>query len=380
MFGGGTKSFLTLFEGLCNKGIEPTIVLPDNNGLYKYLTQKGFKTLILPIRFSTYPRTRNITEILLFPLRLLYWQYCNFISVKRLVRLLQDDRPDIIHTNVSVVDVGLRVAQKLGVSHIYHFREYADKDFGLKYFPSPASFYNMVKLGKSYSICITKDNQRHHRLQDNPYSKVIYDGVLPASNIEKDFVLGDYFLYVGRIEPTKGLMELLIAYKSYSESVSNTFVLKVAGEVVDENYYKEITRYITQHKLSAYVVFVGQRDDVLDLYREARAVIVPSRFEGFGRCMPEAMFQGTIVIGHDTGGTKEQFDNGVEYTSQEIGLRYDSINELLNHLIFMHNATEQDVSDMRLRAYDTVNKLYSIENNVEAVESFYKDIINDEHN
>lgn len=31
MFGGGTKSFLTLFEGLCNKGIEPTIVLPDNN-------------------------------------------------------------------------------------------------------------------------------------------------------------------------------------------------------------------------------------------------------------------------------------------------------------------------------------------------------------
>lgn len=40
------------------------------------------------------------------------------------------------------------------------------------------------------------------------------------------------------------------------------------------------------------------------------ALIVPSPFEAFGLITAEAMFNKCLVIGRDTAGTKEQFDNG----------------------------------------------------------------------
>ena len=43
---------------------------------------------------------------------------------------------------------------------------------------------------------------------------------------------------------------------------------------------------------------------------KALALFVPSSFEGFGFITVEAMFCGCLVIGRNTGGTKEQFDNG----------------------------------------------------------------------
>ena len=62
--------------------------------------------------------------------------------------------------------------------------------------------------------------------------------------------------------------------------------------------------------------------------RQAKAIIIPSHNEGFGRCMPEAMFNGCLCIGHDTGGTKEQMDNGTEATGEDIALRYQTEDQL----------------------------------------------------
>ena len=40
------------------------------------------------------------------------------------------------------------------------------------------------------------------------------------------------------------------------------------------------------------------------------------------------MYNHCLVIGRNTAGTKEQFDNGLDQTGEEIGLRFDSDLEL----------------------------------------------------
>lgn len=55
---------------------------------------------------------------------------------------------------------------------------------------------------------------------------------------------------------------------------------------------------------------------------KAQALIVASRFEGFGFITTEAMWNDCLVIGKNIAGTKEQFDNGVAETGHEIGLRF----------------------------------------------------------
>ena len=112
------------------------------------------------------------------------------------------------------------------------------------------------------------------------------------------------------------------------------------------------------------------------LYRRAKAIVIPSKYEGFGRCMPEAMSNGCIVIGHNTGGTKEQFDNGLSLTGTEIGYRYDNEDQLVNALKIIHNADDSDLYPIRRIAFEVVCKQYSYEEYVKNILSFYNLIIN----
>lgn len=117
---------------------------------------------------------------------------------------------------------------------------------------------------------------------------------------------------------------------------------------------------------------MGGRDDVFELMRKALAIIIPSVFEGFGRCMAEAMFNGCLVIAHDTGGLKEQFDNGKELCGEEIGLRYKTELQLSGHLQDVSKRPYKFYSDMICRASSVVGRLYSIEVYVNSVYDVYK--------
>ena len=43
--GGATKSFLILLDGIIGKGFSPTVVVPNENGIYKQLRQRGVHTI-----------------------------------------------------------------------------------------------------------------------------------------------------------------------------------------------------------------------------------------------------------------------------------------------------------------------------------------------
>ena len=48
--------------------------------------------------------------------------------------------------------------------------------------------------------------------------------------------------------------------------------------------------------------------------------------------MPEALAAGALVIARNTGGLKEQFENGVSLTGKEIGISFSNIDELADIL------------------------------------------------
>ena len=109
--------------------------------------------------------------------------------------------------------------------------------------------------------------------------------------------------------------------------------------------------------------------------QKARAIIIPSLNEGFGRCMPEAMFNGCLAIGRNTGGTLEQLNNGLKLTGQEIALRFDTNQQLTQHLIDVSSQPVDYYRPTLERAFQVVNQLYSSESNVNNVYHFYKQIV-----
>lgn len=368
---GSIKSLLTLISGLQELGIVASAVVQRKGEMFTSLSKKGIHTYVLPLRFNTYPLARNMVDKLLFLPRFVFWQVMNVFSYLSLLNVVRHEKFDIIHTNVSVINIGFKVAKRLRIPHVFHVREYVDKDFGLHYFPTDR--YLRKTLENSYSICITKDIQLHHKLNTSRRSSVIYNGIIYQSQIKTNPIKERYFLYVGRIEPAKGLDVLVKAYHKYVLDTSVTVVpLLVAGEVSDTVFYKNLLRYIQSNGLSKYISFFGGRDDVFELMRKALAIIIPSVFEGFGRCMAEAMFNGCLVIAHDTGGLKEQFDNGKELCGGEIGLRYKTELQLSGHLQDVSKRPYKFYSDMICRASSVVGRLYSIEVYVNSVYDVYK--------
>ncbi len=370
---GSFKSFLVMLRGLMERGVEPVLVVPkDKEQDYEQeLREMGLPVLTLLYKFHAWPHSRTWKQRLLFVPRLLARFYVNRRTERVIMRQLRSTGIDMVHTNVGVIDLGRRVARRLGVPHIQHVREYGDIDFGIRHFPTKRVFVRRLQ----YSIFITRDLQRYFGLEGDSRSRVIYNGVHPRMDELPVRKKGVYFLFVGPVSRAKGIDQLISAFCRYSAKVSGAHALPlyVAGEVLDKSLYRQLEQKLSAIGLRERVVFMGLRSDVETLMRGARALVVPSPSEGFGRCMPEAMFNGTPVIGRNTGGTREQMDNGVRLTGREIALRYTTTEELVQCLVQAAQGFGAE-EEMRKSAFEVVNMLYSDEAYVDKVFRFYEDI------
>jgi len=374
---GASKSFKILLKGVMDNGVHPIVVLPDKGDLYKELKLLNIPMYVTTYRPNTYTYSKTVKDVLLYVPRMFARLYVNHKAVKHLANFLKDKKIDLIHTNVSVINIGFKVSRVLGIPHVYHIREYGDKDFHLHYFPNKAALLHQLEMPDSYSICITKDIQEYHKQIGKAQSRVIYNGICSAKDdnnqqIDKD----NYFLYVGRLEKTKGIEELIDAFAEYIQNAQQKFPLYILGTTENNSYEKKLKDMVCQNNIQLSVHFLGERKDVDKIMQKARAIIISSYQEAFGRCMAEAMFNRCLVVARDSGGLKEQFDNALDMGTQEIGLRFQNKQQLVDHLCEISSKSNEYYNQMIEKAFSFVHKLYTIEAYISQIEAFYQDILN----
>ena len=381
--GGATKSFLTLIDGLAAKGIEPHIVTPGTDGLYEVLRARGYAVLPLRYRLGVYPNHSSLKDLILFLPRLIARRLLEHQAARHITDYCRQNDIQLIHSNVSVLSCGSTAARKLHIPHIFHVREYADIDFGYHHFPTRRTFYDRLNAENTYTICITKGIQQYHKLLP-PRSRVIYNGIAmnndshnPTTSLPHNLPASQppYLLFAGRIEPSKGVLQVVEAFNAYCQQHPDTdATLKIAGGITNVAYYNQIQTYMAENQLQERILFLGDRTDLDRLMQGALATIVASTSEGFGRCLPEAMLNGCLTIGRNTAGTREQYDNGLSLCGTEIGLRYDTTQQLTWRMQEVVEAPAGAYEEMKACAYNTVRQLYSTQTYVENVLAFYQDI------
>lgn len=374
---GATKAFLNILDGMAQYGVRPFAVVPGKDGVYHELRKRQIPTLAVVYRSSAYPFFKTFKQRMLFIPRLLARITVNHKATKAVTAWIKENKIDLVHSNTGVVRIGFDAAQKVGLPHIYHIREYADR-IGIHYFPTKNSFSRQLNCRLSYSVCITKAVQTHyHQSEKHSVSRVIYDGVFSKTEVMPRVDIKEFFLFAGRIQPAKGLEQLLTAYKHYAKNAKQPLKLKVAGSSADDAYYSRMVKYVEENHLERLVEFLGNRSDIAELMQNARALIVSSPFEGFGFCMPEAMQQDCLVIARNTSGTKEQLDNAQKLTGKEIALRYDTTEELAGLLAEVASHTPGYYRQYTELAFQTVNQLYTKEINAKQIYEFYQYILNE---
>ena len=127
-----------------------------------------------------------------------------------------------------------------------------------------------------------------------------------ALEIESAFGVspGEYFLFVGAIEPKKNLRRLIDAYAA-SGSNRPLVVVGGLGWQYQEDLLKLAEDRFTRYRFDGQTLFPERkvrhlsylpRSQLLSLVRGARALLFPSLYEGFGLPVLEAMMLGTAVL------------------------------------------------------------------------------------
>lgn len=362
---GANVALLNIIDGMINHDIEVMVVVGQYGSLCEELEKRKITFKIIYHQFHIYPRIKSLKNAVTFVPRLLQMLIVNFNAELKFKNIVKEFQPDLIHTNIGPTHIGYNVAKKLSIPHVWHIREYQDLDFGMTPFPSKNMFISKLNHFNNNSIAITKGIFNHFNM--NIKGKAIYDGVMKEKNLQFIEKKSNYFLFLGRLEETKGIRQLLMAFIEFA-AFNDSYELLIAGNGSDF-FVNELKAIVNKSDYANRIQFLGFRTDVFELLSKATALVVPSKNEGFGFITAEAMFNGCLVVGNNSGGTKEILE------AENLGILYTGHDELVSALKNIVSLGIENYYPMMKRAQIIATKLYSQEQNVNAIYDVYMDIL-----
>lgn len=290
---GGVATYLkTLFRGSENMGVEHYLMLSG------YKSEKNWN--IRNDKIFYYPYKRN-------------WKY--FIStIYKINKAIQKVQPDIIHIHSTWAGVYARTLylfKKKKAKIIYSPHGWS---FLIDTSPVKKKLYFLIESMLSHVtdviINISKyEQEQATKLGMSPKKMtMIYNGVEEAAHSpnkkNKTGMLMDRtkinLLFVGRLDRQKGLDLFL---NVYSRLALNHIHLYVIGKGILEK------KESTSNQSTTYLGWIDNKE-IDKYYQECDAVIIPSRWEGFGLVAIEAMRNRKPVIASNRGALPELMVDG----------------------------------------------------------------------
>lgn len=121
-------------------------------------------------------------------------------------------------------------------------------------------------------------------------------------------IISTILIFVGSIIHRKGVDVLVEAFKQVSQKNPDLFLLLVGphkiqeNPSVDENWIASLQTSLAEANLTSKVIFLGlvsDRQSLSELYRASDVFVFPSRKEGLGNVVLEAMASGLPVVSSD---------------------------------------------------------------------------------
>lgn len=194
-------------------------------------------------------------------------------------------------------------------------------------------YYDCHKVFKKVDCIISPSEFNKNQLIKGKLNcndiKVIHNFVNKSEH--KDYVLGDYAFYFGRLSKEKGILNLIEAIKDIPDSK-----LLIAGDGPEK---ENIEAYIEKHNLGDRITLLGyqNQDSIREYIRNSRFVVVPSVCnENCPYSVLETLEIGKPIIGSRIGGIPELIEdgkNGFLYKS-------DNVNELKKKLEILFSQDE----------------------------------------
>ena len=233
----------------------------------------------------------------------------NFIedydSAKHLVEIIHNEKIDLIHINSSVSNVGAIAGLIAGIPYIWHIRELIHDHFNCCYYNEDLKreLFNKAARIISISDCVKKKVLETYKIESirmyNGLDIDKYENVIDDKN-----TYNRNFLTAGIISEEKGQWDAIRAVEFLIKKGYTDIKLYIIGNA-NEFFKWSVEKYVKRHDLNNNIYFISFKEDLMLFRKKVSYSITGSKMEALGRSTIEAMLAGNIVIGADTGGTKE---------------------------------------------------------------------------
>lgn len=330
---GAAKSFMAIVENLDRNKYNPILVSCKWNAYNKECDKIGIKNYIIPyVRCTTKDDTPG-WKCFIKTLRMLWY---NYIALSKLRSISKKESVELIHTNTSVIDIGMRLSMALNIPHIWHFREFLDADFSQKFLKQDQ--IKKINDSGSYVIYISHAVEKHWKNKGIKCpSEVIYNGVEIPPEVSKIRDVGSgngklAIVFSSHITPNKGQDQLVEALHLMDSNEIQDLYVHFFG-TGDKDYLDYLKHKITSYGLNEVVFFKGFANNLKSLLPYYDIGMVCSKAEGFGRVTVEYMLSKLCVIASDTGANIEIVEDGktgLLYKYEDAQNLADKIRTLIN--------------------------------------------------
>lgn len=322
--GGSTRSLFHLIEGIKDY-VHPIVLFNSKYVAYDFFVQHGIECHIYPFIRLYALRENSLLDVYNRPWRwhVIKKPYRDYGCMRFVKKILKGRKIDIVHSNTSPIDIGVRLAKILNAKHVWHVREFCDLHFNMDIYQGLPRLRQMVNHADA-RIAISSAIKEHWQMTETN-TWVIHNAIRSKSDTcfypDKD----KYLLFMSYwLTEMKGTRNAIIAFAK-SEVAQKGYKLKLIGNITDD-YKQSLIETINQHGIADNVEFIACQNDVKPFFAHATAFIMASQNEGLGRVTAEAMFFGCPVIAHATGGTLDIVKD------RETGYLYNTLDELADKI------------------------------------------------
>lgn len=236
---------------------------------------------------------------------------------------------DILHSHYWLSGlVGDLLSESWGIPHVITFHTLAKTKlraltFGDEHTSRSASEYRLMCRSDKILVLTQKEVQDIDQLYGSFSNKIsvvppgvdleiFYQSDKKASRYQLNIPgQNNVVLFVGRIDPIKGL-DVLVKALAMISSVGVTTLYIVGGNEESNEYYQFIKSLVVELGLDDKVVFTGAiaHDSLATYYSAADVLVLPSHYESLGFVVIEAMACGTPVVASRVGGIPSIVEHG----------------------------------------------------------------------
>lgn len=234
----------------------------------------------------------------------------DFKVIDRIAKILVENNIDIVQVYTSTGKLwGRLAAKKANVKVVISTEESLFRNkFIDRYFER--------KLVKNTDLIITNSEATLNSACnatgiDYTMYKIIYNGIdlEPFLKAERKNIISKdkdekIIMCVARLDPRKNIDMLITAFNFVSQDVKSKLVIIGSG-----SEEQKLKKQVTDYNLDEKVIFLGSRNDVPSLLKEADLFVLPSTEEGFGNVIIEAIASGVCVAASNVGGIPEIITN-----------------------------------------------------------------------